>query len=427
MRQTLFYIPHELYGVEVFGLGWALAAWIAFGIGILIFVVRRAGGWAEAQTYLPVLAVVGVAIYALLPALEVRAPGMPPLGLPVRGYGLFVLLGVVAGVGLSVYRARQVGLDPDVIFSLAFWLFVLGILGARLFFVIQNWHEFVQANVVSTLIAITKFTEGGLVVYGSVFGGLLALFLFAWKHRLSMFELGDVIAPGMALGLAFGRIGCLMNGCCYGGMCESWPLGIQFPKYASTQLQNYSPPYAHQLAMGRLHGFHLGTDAAEHPIVVNVEAGSAAERAGLRTDMTIRAINGEPVEKLHDAQRALLRSGPDLQLGTDDGQTIAWSIGSLPELSRRVHPTQIYASINAALLCLVVWFAFPYRRHHGEILLLLFGLYAITRFLEEAIRDDEVGQWGTPFTISQLVSLAMLVIIIPTWLYLRRQPVITNP
>lgn len=419
MRQTLLYIPHEVFGIPVFGLGWALGAWLVFS-AVLLFVLSRRHGWTpEVLGYLPLVAVFGVALYALLPMLEVRPRGMEPLGLAIRGYGVFVLAGILAGMSLSIYRAKQIGMDPELIYSLAFWLFIIAIAGARLFYVIQKWEEFERETPLATAGAIMKFTEGGLVVYGSVFGGILALYLFSRRQQISMFELGDVIAPGMAIGLAFGRIGCLMNGCCYGGICDGWPLAITFPQHASVKVEQYSPPYEHQLTLGELHGFRIGNDGSNNVIVVEVERGSKAETAGLKAGTKIDRLNGRAVTDLESAQKILITGSPRITINDDD---ISWTIDQLPARSRPVHPTQIYSSINAALLCLVVWFAYPFRRRHGEILLLLFALYSIARFLEEAIRNDETGQLGTSLTISQLVSLGVLVLCVVVWLVRLRQP-----
>lgn len=424
MRQTLLYIPHEMFGIPVFGLGWALGVWLAFSV-VLLFVLSRRHGWtSEVLGYLPLLAVFGIALYALLPMLEVRPPGMEPLGLPIRGYGMFVLVGVVAGMSLSIHRAKQIGLDPELIYSLAFWMFIIAIAGARLFYVIQKWNEFQRPSIFETIAAILKFTEGGLVVYGSVIGGILALYIFARRQQMSMFALGDVIAPGMAIGGAVGRIGCLMNGCCYGGMCIGWPLAVTFPQHASVELGHYSPPYAHQLTLGELHGFRVGIDGKENVIVADVERGSQAEAAGLKIGTKIRRLNGQAVTDLESAQRVLLAGSPRITINADE---LSWTIGSLPPRSRPVHPTQIYSAIDAGLLCLVLWFAYPFRRRDGDILLLFLALYSITRLLLEAIRADEGGQFGTTLTISQVVSLIVLALCIGTWLIRLRQPRIDMP
>jgi phosphatidylglycerol:prolipoprotein diacylglycerol transferase len=432
MRQTLFFIPHEVFGIPVFGLGWALAALVLFAVILLIASYRKHGSPDDFFGYVFVLAIAATAIYAVLPELEVKGVGGVPLGLPIRGYGVFVLMGIVAGVALSVYRTRQIGMDPELIYSLALWMFVLAIFGARLFFIIQFWPNFVRPNWGQTILAMLKFTEGGLVVYGAVMGGIVALYLFSRKHSINMFKLGDVIAPGMALGLCLGRIGCLMNGCCYGGVCEPSVLAVTFPRHpypeqVSAALNNFSPPYGDQLAHGPLYGFRLAGGSQGEPIVVSVDADSQAYAAGLRSGMQVVEINNTPVVSLAEA-KAILGAGPLLlHLLTTRGDSIAWKIADLPSRSLPTHATQIYSSINALLMCLVVWYLYPFRRHHGEILLALLVMYSLTRFTLEAIRTDEVGQWGTPFTISQLVSMIVLVLCVVAWSYLQRQPRLDPP
>ena len=143
-----------------------------------------------------------------------------PIGMAIRGYGVMLLTGVISAVGLSAYRAKRHGIDPEIVFSMAPWAFFGGIIGARLFFVMQYWDQFSDETIGRTIGNILKFTEGGLVVYGSFIGGFLAVGYYIARHRLPLLKFGDVIVPCIFIGVFFGRIGCLMNGCCYGGRCE---------------------------------------------------------------------------------------------------------------------------------------------------------------------------------------------------------------
>ena len=95
--------------------------------------MRRHGWSGETWGTVPVLLLMGAAIIGL--------PRLFPDGFPVRGYGVMLLLGISASVGAAMYRARRVGLDPEVILSAAIWLVVCGIIGARLFYVIEYWGE----------------------------------------------------------------------------------------------------------------------------------------------------------------------------------------------------------------------------------------------------------------------------------------------
>ena len=160
---------------------------------------------------LPVLLLLGAAIVFL--------PRVFPEGLPVRGYGLMLLVGITSGVGMAMYRARQGGLDPEIILSLAIWLVVCGVVGARLFYVTEYWDEsFAGKSPRDTLLEIANIPEGGLVIYGGLIGAAFGFVVFVIKHRLPLLAMADLIAPSMAIGLAFGRIGCFLNGCCYGGV-----------------------------------------------------------------------------------------------------------------------------------------------------------------------------------------------------------------
>jgi phosphatidylglycerol:prolipoprotein diacylglycerol transferase len=87
-----------------------------------------------------------------------------------------------------------------------------------------------------------------------------------------------------------------------------------------------------------------------------------------------------------------------------------------------VHPTQLYSAIDAGLLALVLWLAWPFRRRDGEIFALLITLHPLSRILLEVIRSDEQGFWGTPLTISQWLSLGILAAAAVLWGYIERQP-----
>ena len=429
MRQTLFFVPHELYGIPVFGFGWALVVLVVAAIVIFIVTYRQHGSADEFWGFLPVLGIAALAAYFLLPALEVKGAEPKPLGLPIRGYGMFVLFGIVSGVALSVYRTRQIGMDESLVYSLILWLIFFAIPGARLFYIVQYLPNFIKPTFTESVVAMIKFTDGGIVVFGALLGGLLALYMFSRRHSINMFELGDIVAPGMVLGLAFGRIGCLMNGCCYGGVCAASSLAVTFPMHPypaemSAKLKQYSPPYEHQLAYGHLYGFRLESDLAGRAVVQSVQANSAADHAGLQAGMRIEKLNDKPIADVSEARQFFLEAPQTNRLLTTKGDFISWLMTSLPPRSLPTYPTQIYSSINALLLCLVVWFVYPFRRRHGEVLVALLVLYSLARFVLEAIRTDEVGQWDTPFTISQIVSMLVLVVGLAMWFYLRRQPVI---
>ena len=210
MCSELFRIPYEVGGVPIFGVGVLLAIWAIASAATIIGLVRKHGSATEVVGSLPVLLLLGAAIVFL--------PRVFPDGLPVRGYGVMLLVGITSGVGMAMYRARQGGLDPEIILSLAIWLVVCGVVGARLFYVTEYWDEsFAGKSPRDTLLEIANIPEGGLVIYGGLIGAAFGFVVFVLKHRLPLLAMADLIAPSMAIGLAFGRIGCFLNGCCYGG------------------------------------------------------------------------------------------------------------------------------------------------------------------------------------------------------------------
>jgi phosphatidylglycerol:prolipoprotein diacylglycerol transferase len=418
VRQTLFYIKHEVAGLTLFGAGWLLIAWSIFAAALLLWHWRKQGWTAETTGYIPVLLVMGLAIYLVLPRLEV-----PGLGLPIRGYGVFMLAGVVAGVATAVYRGWRQGLDPDLIMSLAFWMFLAGIIGARVFFIVQYFEDFQRPTWAQTLLQMIKFTEGGLVVYGSLAGALLAFVLFCHRRQLSALVIGDIIGPSMLLGLALGRIGCLMNGCCYGGVCDGGPVCISFPKYSNHPLNDKrSPPYQHQLAHGQLHGIHVAKDAAGTPMIARITPAGPAAREGVPVGTRIARLNENAVATVEDAQMILARGPLELRVETPAGKRYTWSTDGFPDQSLPVQPTQIYSSINAFLLFLTLWLFFPYRWKNGQVIFLTLGLYAISRFVLEMIRTDESGFLGTYLTISQWVSVISILAVIALGVAIHRQP-----
>ena len=154
----------------------------------------------------------------------------------ITWYGIFVAAGFLFGLWTASRRALLERIDPEIIIDLGPWLLVGTIFGARVLFVVSYWQEFFAGQ---PLMEIFKIWRGGLVFYGGLIGASLACVLYAWRRKLPLWKLADVLAPSIALGSFFGRWGCLMNGCCYGKPTRL-PWGIHFPKGPDTP-----PGYVH--------------------------------------------------------------------------------------------------------------------------------------------------------------------------------------
>lgn len=395
LRSTLFYVPHELAGIPLFGVGlglaaitFALVAWLGWG-----FAQRRRP--ADMLASAPVWLIGSAIVLFVLPAVEARAADGMPIGLPVRGYGVMVLLGLLLGVGITIYRGRQLGVSQDHIIGLGFWMMLGGVLGARVFYVLQKWETFTGETFVERLIDAAKVTEGGLVIYGGVIGGLVSGWFFCHRNKLPLRATADLIAPGFLIGLSAGRIGCLLHGCCFGGVCESNLPAIRFP--------HGSIPYASQMQDGSLLGIKLAGQNGFPATIESIEPDSPAAAAHIPPNVVVEAINTpEVLEKEPRAPTEPPSLMADVQLSD---QRVAFYREQLPPRSLPVHPSQIYASINGLLLCILIWFLQPLPKQDGVVFLTAIFLYAVSRFLLEGVRSDELGQLGTSLTIAQWVGL----------------------
>ena len=241
--------------------------------------------------------------------------------------------------------------------------------------------------------------------------------IWAWcrRNRQQVLAILDLVAPGFLLGLAFGRIGCLLHGCCFGGVCHShWLPHIAFPAG--------SEPYLSQLLEGALLGLQLEPETDSGPRrILAVEPGSWAAGQGIRAGQRVESL--EPIVSWPPADRDPAGPRPTGARLRIDGRPFLIPPESLPQRSLPLHPAQIYASLNALFLAVLLYVAWPWPRRDGVILAYGLILYGILRILEEVIRDDERGQFGTPLTISQWVSIAGIAAGIGLLVWLRSRPI----
>ena len=228
MRSTLFHLPTvvELGGSTLPLFGWGLlpAVWLVVaGAGFIWAALRQGPRRAAAAFGLPLVLVAALLVW-VLPALDDGA------GVPIRGYGVMLLLAAAAGTWLSVVRGRAIGIDADTILALATEVFLWGLVGARLFYVLEYHQQFFGPGIGlgETLARIVNIAGGGLVVFGALPTAALAAWRFATRRGIPILRLADCIAPGLLVGLAIGRLGCYLNGCCYGGPCDL-PWAVRFP------------------------------------------------------------------------------------------------------------------------------------------------------------------------------------------------------
>lgn len=149
-------------------------------------------------------------------------------------YGAMLVIAFLAGLWLARKRAPRYGLTPDNLSDAGFWALILGILGARALFIIQEWPRY-AANPSE----IYKLQFDGLTSFGGILGGALGLALWAIKAKKPPIAVLDVVGAAFLLAHPLGRIGCFLNGCCYGRTCDQWfcfPQGSAGVHYLPAQI-----------------------------------------------------------------------------------------------------------------------------------------------------------------------------------------------
>ncbi len=142
--------------------------------------------------------------------------------LTIHSYGLMIALGILVGA-MAIYReAPREKVNPDHVLEAVIVAAFFGLLGSRILYIVLNWPDY-SGQPLS--VYFTQFE--GLSFYGAMFGGVIALYIWSILRKIGFLKMADLLAPYLALGYAFGRIGCFLNGCCYGKESSvSWALPI---------------------------------------------------------------------------------------------------------------------------------------------------------------------------------------------------------
>ena len=128
-------------------------------------------------------------------------------------YSIIIILAIIAAVVISIKEAGRKGVSTEVIYSLAPWVLIGGIIGARLFHVIDRW-EFYVVNPLQ----VFAFWQGGLAIWGALAGGFLAAVIYARFKKIPFGRLADTLVPGLLVAQIIGRFACIIDGDAVGGV-----------------------------------------------------------------------------------------------------------------------------------------------------------------------------------------------------------------
>lgn len=155
----------------------------------------------------------------------------------IYSYGVMIALAFIVAIFLAMKEAKINGENPERILDLSLYIILGALIGGRLAYVLQYLDYYLQDP-----IKILYFRQGGLSFLGGFFLAVFLGWLYVKRSKISFWKYADITAPSIAIGIGIGRIGCLLNGCCFGIISENY--GIRFPS------TNMPPVYLQQLRDG---------------------------------------------------------------------------------------------------------------------------------------------------------------------------------
>lgn len=295
-------------------------------------------------------------------------------GAPIFAYGVMLVIAFFASMELAKFLARRSGLNPELFANAALIALVAGVIGARLSHVIENIGDYTRHDLTfgQNLWNAINLRSGGLTYYGGFILAFAAVLAYGLYKRVPI-RLGmDIIAPCLMIGLGFGRIGCYLNGCCYGAQTNvGW--AVAFPYHSDAYMEQ----------------------AEDRQIQIPADLIGPNGQA-----RTVEEIESDPT--LAPEQRQHLLSEAAAQ-------------HALP-----VHPAELYSTLTAWLIAalLIAYFTLPHVP--GRVFALMLMLESVSRFLLETVRAEPVfapfGKhiFGT-MSYSMVLSIPLLALGIILW------------
>lgn len=290
-----------------------------------------------------------------------------PASIPLYSYGLMLVIGFYVALELARFLARRSRIDPDVFVTAGMIALISGLLGARLSHVLENIHQYTDPSrsVGENFADAINFRSGGLTFYGGFIFATLCCIVYGLYKKIPVRIGMDIIAPCVLVGLGFGRIGCFLNGCCYGAEC-SVPWAVSYP---------------------------YGSGAYE--------------------DQWLASKQNPPAPLLKETADGHARLLPRNEVAANP--TLARIAAD--EHARPVHPAQLYSAFTAfliAALC-VAYYALPHVP--GRVFALMLMVEGTSRYILEMLRAEPavVRLLGHGLSFSMVLSVGLVIGGIALW------------
>jgi phosphatidylglycerol:prolipoprotein diacylglycerol transferase len=293
--------------------------------------------------------------------------------LPVYGYGAMLVIGFLLAAQLAKYLARRCGLDGELFVNAGLLALITGVIGARLSHVLEsladpsntefarNGKDFFWDN----FKAMLNVSSGGLTFYGGFLLATPVLIWYAIRKKVPLLTGMDIMAPCIMIGLAFGRIGCYLNGCCYGEECNvSW--GAAFP---------------------------YGSNAFVEQFEKN------------EIDVPPQLLKKEPSGRIRLLTKGEIHGNPDLE-------RLADSLRAKP-----VHPTELYSAFNAFFIAAILLVFFSVTSAPGRVFALMLMLKGASRYILEMIRVEPPVWFEQTLKLSFSMGLSLALIALGVFMW----------
>lgn len=306
---------------------------------------------------------------------------IPFIHVTVKSYGLMMVLGFLAAVFVLRRLAKRIAENPEYITNAALYSLISGVIGARIFYVVHYFEDKFSGNLAS----VFAIWNGGLEFLGGVVLAMIVLLIYLNRQKLFVARYFDMLVIGVMIGLAFGRIGCYLNSCCFGAPTDS-VCAITFP-YDSFPYKSQVYPNAQRNRI---------TPQLELPYEYYGYQGEGGE--------TWFPADNSNKYNAYLKPRHLLTPEQEKEV----------TMGKFRGLP--VHPTQFYSSANALFIALLLYLF--WRKNAvikpGCTFALMLILYGATRFGLECLRDDnplEQAWWAIykGATVSQNIGIYLVI------------------